>query len=375
MVEAYQIHTNASSHDEYDPSILSNLSIKSIPKPEPGPKSALVRLRAASINFRDLLIIADSPNYPFPRAPGLTPCSDGTGEIEAIGLDSEWRVGDKVILKANQSWYDSEDVGEFRMDKALGGASMQGTLQQYRVVEDKWLNRMPNNLTFEEAAALPTAGGTAINALYHSRLLGPQGEKLLKGKTVLTQGTGGVSCFAIQLASAAGARVIATSSTAEKLKAASAMGATDLINYKATPEWAEEVLKLTAGKGVDLVVEVGGAATIEQSLKATRQGGTIVVIGILTATKQMDLVPAILFGAKTGMLNSYRFMLPSPLMDRILVTGHLASNKAMIEELVELVESHDIHPVIGEAFAWRDAPKAFETMMKQGAVGKIVITI
>jgi NADPH:quinone reductase-like Zn-dependent oxidoreductase len=160
---------------------------------------------------------------------------------------------------------------------------------------------MPRNLSFEEAAALPTAGVTAVNALYHSRLLGPKGEELLKGKTVLTQGTGGVSCFAIQLASAAGARVIATSSTDEKLKAAKAMGAADLINYKTTPEWADEVLKLTSGKGVDLVVEVGGAATIEQSLKATRQGGTVVVIGILTASKQMDLVPAILYGAKTGM--------------------------------------------------------------------------
>jgi NADPH:quinone reductase-like Zn-dependent oxidoreductase len=303
MAEAYQIHPTSSSHDEYDVSILSNLSIKSIPKPQPGPKSALVRLRAASVNFRDLLIIADSPNYAVDNAPGLTPCSDGAGEIEAVGPESEWQVADRVILKPNQSWYDSEDVGEFKLDKALGGASTQGTLQQYRVVEDKWLKRMPRNLTFEEAAALPTAGVTAINALYHSRLLGPKGEKLLEGKTVLTQGTGGVSCFAIQLASAAGARVIATSSTEEKLKAAKAMGATDLVNYKTRPEWADEVLKLTDGKGVDLVIEVGGAATIEQSLKATRQGGTIVVIGILTASKQVDLVPAILFGAKTGVLH------------------------------------------------------------------------
>jgi NADPH:quinone reductase-like Zn-dependent oxidoreductase len=308
MVEAYQIHHKASSHDEYDASILSNLSIQAIPKPRPGPKSALVRLRAASLNFRDLLIIADSPNYPNHTAPGLTPCSDGAGEIEAVGPGSEWKVGDKVILHPNQSWYDSEDVGEFQLDKALGGASMQGTLQQYRVVEDKWLNRMPKNLSFEEAAALPTAGGTAINALYHSRLLGPKGGKLLQDKAVLTQGTGGVSCFAIQLASAAGARVIATSSTEEKLKAAKAMGATDLVNYKATPEWADEVLQLTGGKGVDLVIEVGGAATIEQSLKATRQGGTIVIIGVLTASKQTDLVPAILFGAKTGMLRCGELM-------------------------------------------------------------------
>lgn len=373
MVEAYQIHPKSSSRNEYNPSILSNLFVKSLPKPEPGPKSALVRLRAASLNFRDLLIIAGSPNYPCDNSTGLTPCSDGAGEIEAVGSGSEWHVGDRVILKPNQSWYDSEDVGEFEIGKTLGGASMQGTLQQYRVVEDKWLYRMPKNLTFAEAAALPTAGGTAINALFHSRLLGPNGEKLLEGKTVLTQGTGGVSCFAIQLASAAGARVIATSSTEEKLESAKAMGATDLINYKTTPEWADEVLKLTGGKGVDLVIEVGGAATIEQSLKATRQGGTIVLIGILTASKQTDLVPAILFGAKTGMLCPYAF-LQLPILT-FLVTGHLACNEVMLEELVQQVEKHDIHPVIGETSTWRDATEAFGSMMKQGTVGKIVITI
>ena len=305
MAKAYQIHPNSSSHDEYDTSILSNLSIRSVPKPQPGPGSALVRLRAASVNFRDLLVIAGSPNYPVPPAPGLSPCSDAAGEIEGIGTDSKWHVGDKVILDPNHGWDDSEDAGDFVFDKSLGGANTQGTLQQYRVIEDKWLTRMPKNLTFEEAASLPTAGGTAIHALYHSRLLGPKGEKLLQGKTVLTQGTGGVSCFAIQLASAAGARVIATSSTDEKLKAAKAMGATDLINYKATPDWADEALRLTGGRGVDLVVEVAGAATIEQSLKATRQGGTVVVIGILTASKQADLVPAILYGAKTRMYSHH----------------------------------------------------------------------
>ncbi len=300
MAEAYQVHPSSSTNDEYSPSILENLSIRSIPKPVPGPGSALVRLRAAALNFRDLLVIADSPNYPVRTSAGLTPCSDGAGEIEGVGQDSKWHVGDKVILVQNQSWYHSEDVAEFQIDKALGGGEMQGTLQQYRVVPDKWLHRMPRNLSFEEAATLPTAGGTATNALFHAGLPGPKGGKLMEGKTILTQGTGGVSCFAIQLASAAGARVIATSSTEEKLKAAKSMGATDLINYKSSPEWGDEVLNLTNGNGVDLVIEVGGAATIEQSLRAARLGGTIVVLGILSASKKMDLVPLILFGAKRG---------------------------------------------------------------------------
>ena len=137
MVEAYQIQPISNSHDEYDTSILSNLSIQTIPKPQPGPKSALVRLRAASVNFRDLLIIAGSPNYPCKPTPGLSPCSDGAGEIGAVGLGSGWHIGDKLILKPNQSWYYSEDVAEFEIDKALGGADMERTLQQYHVVEDK----------------------------------------------------------------------------------------------------------------------------------------------------------------------------------------------------------------------------------------------
>lgn len=302
MAEAYQIRPISSSRDEYSSSILDNLSIHSIPKPVPGPESALVRIRAAALNFRDLLIIADSPNYPVRTSAGLTPCSDGAGQIEAVGPDSQWHVGDKVILTGNQSWYDSEDVADFEIHTALGGGEVQGTLQQYRVVEDKWLTKMPNNLSFEEAATLPTAGGTAVNALFHADLPGPKGEKVLQGKTVLTQGTGGVSCFAIQLAFSAGATVIATSSADNKLKAAKAMGATHLINYKTTPQWADEALKLTDGKGVDLVVEVGGAGTIEQSLNAARFGGTIVVIGILSASQKMDLVPAILYGAKKGNL-------------------------------------------------------------------------
>ena len=300
MAEAYQIHPTTDSHDEYSTSVLENLSIRSVPKPVPGPGSALIRLRAAALNFRDLLVIADSPNYPVRTSASLTPCSDGAGEVEGVGPDSNWQVGDKVILLPNHSWYHSEDVAEFQLDKTLGGGEIQGTLQQYCVVPDKWLHRMPKNLSFEEAATLPTAGGTALNALFHAGLPGPKGDKLMENKTILTQGTGGVSCFAIQLASAGGARVIATSSTEEKLKAAKSMGATDLINYKSTPEWADEVLSLTDGKGVDLVIEVGGAATIEQSLKSARLGGTIVVLGILSASKNMDLVPQILFGAKKG---------------------------------------------------------------------------
>jgi NADPH:quinone reductase-like Zn-dependent oxidoreductase len=274
------------------------LMLEDTSTPQPGPVEVLVRMRAASLNFRDLLIVADSPNYPVHATTGLVPCSDGAGDVAAIGEGSQWNVGDRVILAQNHAWLNGGQEN-FVLEKALGGGSMQGVLSQYRVVEDQWLVPMPKNLSFEEAASLPTAGGSAVHALFYSGIV-KEGSLDLTGKTVLVQGTGGVSIFALQLASAAGARVIVTSSSDQKLEMAGELGANELVNYKSTPEWAEEVLKVTNRKGVDLVVEVGGAGTIQQSLKATRFTGTVAVIGILTASAQADLVPQILYGAKTG---------------------------------------------------------------------------
>lgn len=305
--QAWQVHQQASSHHEYDLSILHNLTLKDIATPKPGPGQVLVHMRAAALNFRDLLVIADSPNYPVRTTAGLVPCSDGAGEVVGIGEGSRWRVGDRVVLTSNQGWLDGGQEN-FIMDKGLGAGEMQGTLCQYRVVEDKWLVTMPRNLSFEEAAALPTAGGTAVHALFHSGVT-KEGSLNLSGKTVLVQGTGGVSMFALQLATAAGARVVATSSSAEKLDLAKMLGASELVNYKVTPDWANEVLKATGGEGVDLVVEVGGAGTVQQSLKATRFGGTVAVIGILTQNQHVDLVPGILYGAKNGKLFSLQQLL------------------------------------------------------------------
>jgi NADPH:quinone reductase-like Zn-dependent oxidoreductase len=296
--QAWQVRPSVSSHHEYDPAILQNLALANISTPKPGPGEVLVRIRAAALNFRDLLVIADSPNYPVRTPAGLVPCSDGAGEVAAVGEGSQWLVGDRVVLMPNQGWADGGQEN-FLMDKGLGAGETQGTLSQYRIVKDRWLVSMPKSLSFEEAASLPTAGGTAVQALFHSGIT-EEGSLDLSGKTVLVQGTGGVSMFALQLAVAAGAKVVVTSSSAEKLELARKLGASGLIDYKATPEWADEVLKVAEGKGVDLVVEVGGAGTIQQSLKATRFAGTVVIIGILTASQGMDLVPDILYGAKKG---------------------------------------------------------------------------
>jgi NADPH:quinone reductase-like Zn-dependent oxidoreductase len=297
--QAWQIHPQSLSHKEYDVNVLTNLLLKDVQTPQPGPGEVLVRMHAASLNFRDLLVIADSPNYPVRTTAGLVPCSDGAGEVAAVGAGgSQWAIGDKVVLTQAQGWLDGGQE-QFNITAALGGGNMQGTLSQYRVVKGEWLVAMPKNLSFEEAASLPTAGGTAVHALFSSGIT-KEGSLDLTGKTVLVQGTGGVSIFAVQLASAAGARVIATSSTAEKLVMARKLGASEVVNYRSTPEWAEEVLKLTDGKGVDIVVEVGGAGTIQQSLKATRFTGTVAIIGILTPSEKTDLVQDILYGAKTG---------------------------------------------------------------------------
>jgi len=240
--------------------------------------------------------------------PGLVPGADGAGEIVSVGEGSKWEssIGAAVFLTCNRDWIDG-DVSVYNMHNALGAGDINGTLSQYMIVKDPWVVRAPKNLSFEEIASLPGAGGTAINVL--------QSLEIKKGTTVLTQGTGGVSCFVIQVsnrqsspitatnsskyAAALGARVIATSSTDEKLQFAKKLGASELINYKTTPDWATEVLRLTNGKGVDLVCDVGGSGTLEATVKALRQGGTACLVGFLTPPKPVDVLLQLIAEAKT----------------------------------------------------------------------------
>ncbi len=310
--EAYQVYFKDKSKDHTSPTILQNLILQTVPTPKPGPREVLVRIRAAALNYRDILVIADSPLYLVQSPEGIVPCADGAGDIEAVGKDSKWKddIGQGVVLVTNRSWLDGTDASVYDVAGTLGAGECPGTLRQYAVVPDELLLRKPKNLSFEEAAALVAAGGTAMNAI--------ESVDIGKESTVLTQGTGGVSCFGIQVcvscnpspivvksdrsfqfAAALGARVIATSSSDEKLKLAKGLGASDLINYNTTPNWADEVLRLTNGTGVDLVLEVGGAGTIEQSLKALRRGGTAAMIGFLTESHKYDIIPTIVFGAKS----------------------------------------------------------------------------
>lgn len=192
MPQAWEIHPNITGASWRSATALANLELRDVVKPTVEPGTALVRIRAVALNPRDLMVIARDPVYPTTAVPGLSPCSDGAGIIEAVGEGSIWKVGDRVVLTLN-SWMSGSDGAGFDMNSTLGGGDVPGTLRKYVVVKDDRLLRAPANLSFEEAAAIPTAGGTAAHALF----FGPM--KTEKGVTVLTQGTGGVSTFAIQV--------------------------------------------------------------------------------------------------------------------------------------------------------------------------------
>jgi NADPH:quinone reductase-like Zn-dependent oxidoreductase len=216
--------------------------------------------------------------------------------------------------------------------------------------DDERMVRAPDHLSFEELASLPAAAGTAVNALFYGPL------PFRKGMTVLTQGTGGVSACAIQIAAAAGAIVVATSSSDDKLEMARKLGASHLINYRKTPEWSREVLRVTNGKGVDHVLDVAGAGTIEQSLLATKHGGLVSVIGFLSESRSTDLIPPLLFGAKT-------------------MRAIFQVRQDMMQKMVDLYSEHKLHPPVAAVYEWEDAKKAFEALNNQSVVGKIVVRI
>jgi NADPH:quinone reductase-like Zn-dependent oxidoreductase len=247
---------------------LDHLRLAERPDPSPGPGQVVVAMKAASLNYRDLLTVKGmGGGFPLP----LVPFSDGAGEVTAVGANvKRVKVGDRVCPLFFQSWFDGP-VADYSRASALGG-SAPGVLQEKLVLDAEGVSRIPDHLGWDEAATLPCAGLTAWRAVAVEAPVGPD-------QTVLVQGTGGVSIFALQFAKARGAKVIATSSSDEKLARARKLGADQVINYKTTPDWGAKALELTNGKGVDLVVEVGGENTLSHSLNAARVGGSIVVMG------------------------------------------------------------------------------------------------
>jgi NADPH:quinone reductase-like Zn-dependent oxidoreductase len=325
---------------------IDNLKAVQRPDPSPGPGQVLVRLHACSLNYRDYMTVEGTYN-PRQKLP-LIPCSDGAGEVAAVGEGvTRFRPGDRVMGLFAQAWQSGDPTLEVR--KTTLGGPLDGMLAEAIVLHESGLVPIPGHLSYEEAACLPCAGVTAWNALFEERSVRP-------GDTVLLQGTGGVSIFALQFARIAGARVIITSSSDEKLRRAKELGAWETINRKTTPEWDKRVLELTNGEGADHVVEVGGAGTLERSLKAARLGGRVSVIGVLSGAKAEVAVTWIL-------------------MKGVHLRGVFVGSRATFEAMNRAVTLHEIRPVVDRVFPFEKAPDAFRLMQQGGHFGKIVVNV
>jgi NADPH:quinone reductase-like Zn-dependent oxidoreductase len=311
--------------------------------PQPGPGQVLVRVRAVSLNYRDLMISKSAG-----RQRALVPCSDGAGEVTAIGAGvTRVQTGDRVAGIFFQTWLDGPLAEEVHA-QALGG-SANGMLVEYVVLSEQGVVKLPDYLSYEEAASLPCAGVTAWNALVEQGRLQP-------GQTVLLQGTGGVSILSLQLAKAAGARVIITSSSDEKLARARELGADETINYRSTPEWEKEARRLTHGLGADHVVEVGGGGTLDKALAATRASGHIAVVGVLTGAAA---------AISTGVI----------LSKSLRLTGIYVGSRAMFERYLRALAQHQLRPVIDRVFDFEEAPAALAYLDSGQHFGKIVVRV
>ncbi len=322
---------------------IDNLTPAERPEPKPGPGQVVLKMRAVSLNYRDLLVVKGAYN-PKLRLP-LVPLSDGVGEVAAVGEGvTRVKVGDRVAGIFMQKWLAGE-VNEEMAKSSLGGGGT-GMLAEYVALHEDGVVRVPNHLSDEEAATLPCAAVTAWHALVTEG-----GVKA--GDTVVTQGTGGVSLFALQFARLLGARVLITSSSDTKLTRALEMGASDGINYKTTPEWDKKVRELTGDVGVDHVIELGGAGTLGRSLKAVRIGGRISLIGVLTGGGEVNPMPA--------------------LMKNVRIQGIYVGSREMFEAMNRAITLHRLRPVVDKVFSFEQAREAFRYLESAAHFGKIAL--
>jgi NADPH:quinone reductase-like Zn-dependent oxidoreductase len=312
----------------------------------PGPGQVAVAIKAVSLNFRDLAVVTG--RYPR-RVTGPTViASDGCGEVVSVGEGvTAFKSGDRVVGSFFQNWITGPFAREYG-NSALGGA-IDGVLTEQRVFDQAGLLRLPEHLSYAEGATLPCAGLTAWNALVPTAVVKP-------GDTVLLLGTGGVSIFGLQFAKLHGARVIITSSSDEKLERARRLGADETINYKKKPEWEKEVLRLTGGNGVDIVLEVGGAGTFPQSMTAVKASGQIVVIGVLTGVA--GTVPLGLIGLQT-----------------LSVRGVYVGSVAMFQDMNRAIALHGLRPVVDRVFPFEETRDALRYLQSARHFGKVVISL
>ncbi len=319
----------------------SRLQEREIDQPQPGFGEVAIRVRATSLNYRDLIIGAN------PQIENRVPLSDGAGEIIAIGEGvTGWGIGERVCINFFRDWIGGRFRGAYH-DGALGG-TVDGMLAEVVVFPGHSLVRIPDHFSFEEAATLPCAGLTAWCGLRRGGFVG--------GDSVLLQGTGGVSIWGLQIAIASGGSAIITSSSDEKLEKARALGADETINYKTTPDWDREVWKVTHKQGVDHILEVGGPGTLGKSLASVSNGGNIAQIGVLTG---FDAPNVSLF----------------PLVSKnATMSGIYVGDVQSFENFVRFLNVTKIHPVVDRVFAWSEAREAYDHMKSGAHFGKVVIT-
>lgn len=327
---------------QFGPEGWASLTLAEVPVPVPSRGEALVKVKAVSLNYRELLILND---VYLPLGGTQVLGSDMLGEVVALGADvTRVSVGDRVIGNFGGDWIDGPSP---QRAPTLGGA-LKGVLADYVSMPAEWLVRAPASLNDAEASTLPIAALTAWTALVENGALKP-------GESVLVQGTGGVALFAVQIAAALGAEVIVTSSGAGKLERAKALGAARGIDRSLTPDWEAAVLEMTGGRGVDHVLELVGGDNLARSLKASAQGGRVSLIGVIDG-----------FSANLPLFEA--------IQRQVILQGVMVGHRRSLEDLVRAIDRLGLKPVIDSEFAFADVPAALERL-KQGAFGKIVVRV
>ena len=330
-----------------DPGGVDSLHIVEGPEPEPGPGQVVVRMRAAALNYRDLLVVHGGYGSK-QRTENLIPLCDGAGEVAAAGAGvTRFKAGDRVMANPFRDWISGPPTEE-KLASSIG-SMLDGCLSEARLFDEAALVATPSHLNDIEAAACPCAGLTAWSAIVTQGAVAP-------GDVVLIQGTGGVSLFALQFAKLAGAATVVTSSSDDKLERARALGADYLINYRADERWGKTARAWTGGRGVDHVVEVGGAGTLKQSMLAIRPAGTIYMIGVLSGARHELVVPPIV-------------------MQNMRLQGITVGNRDGLEAMNRAMAVNQLKPVVGRTFAMPDYKEAWAYLRSGGHFGKIVIEI
>lgn len=315
--------------------------------PPPGQGEVLVRMAAVALNYRDVMVATGHDRW---RPPvGRVPCSDGVGTVERVGNGvTRFAIGDTVLTTILPNWV-SGPLTEEKRQGGLGGPAKDGVLSELALLHAEGLVHAPQYLDPVEAATLPTAGLTAWHALTRADALQPNA-------TILTEGTGGVSLFALQLAVAAGATVIATSSSKEKLEKLFALGATAGVNYQEQSDWAEAVLALTGGRGVDLAIDIGGASSLNESIRATAMNGAVSVVGLV--------------GGLDVTIN-----LAEIFQKNLRLDGIETGSRSMLEAMIAWMEEKRIHPVVDRVFSFDQSSDAFRYLQSGKHMGKVCIKL